>query len=65
MSHAMKLNQNKSSVLTPIKYFALILAFAIGYQVAGKDYPQTTALVGWALGFVVGLKLRLGFANRP
>lgn len=64
MSHAMKLNQNKSIILPPVKYFALLVAFALGYQVAGKDYPHATALVGWVLGFVVGLKLRLLFANK-
>ncbi len=55
--YAMKLNS--SSLLTIVKGLALALFFVIGYQVAGKDYPQATAIIGWALGFLIGLKFSL------
>lgn len=60
----MKLNNRLSSLLPSLKYGALIVAFACGYQIAGKDYPQTSALIGWVLGFVIGLKLRLAYVNK-
>jgi hypothetical protein len=64
MSHIMKFIYRNASVLSSLKYGALALAFALGYQVAGKDYPQLSALIGWVAGFVIGLKLRLAYANK-
>lgn len=51
-------------VLPFVKYGALLLIFGLGYQFASKEYPQASALVGWIAGFLIGLKLRLVFANR-
>ncbi len=53
------MKSNNSSLLTALKFTALALVFVIGYQVAGKDYPQATAIVGWVLGFLIGIKLSL------
>ena len=55
--YAMKLNS--SSLLTAVKSLALALFFVLGYQVAGRNYPQAAAIVGWALGFLIGLKFSL------
>ena len=55
--YAMKLNS--SSLLTAVKGLALALFFVIGYQVAGKNYQQDTAIVGWVLGVLLGLKFSL------
>lgn len=60
----MKLNSSNFPLLTSLKYGALMVAFALGYQVAGKNYPEATAIVGWVLGFVVGIKLHLTYANK-
>ncbi len=65
MSHVMKLSNIPSSILSTIKYGALILAFGVGYQLASKSYPEATAVIGWVLGFLGGLKLRLIYANKP
>lgn len=64
MSHVMKSNNTFSSILPALKYGALILAFGIGYQLASEQYPEATAIVGWVLGFLVGLKARLMYASR-
>lgn len=64
MLHVMKSNNLSFSIPPAIKYGALIVAFGVGYQLASKDYPEATAIIGWVLGFLVGLKLRLVYANR-
>jgi hypothetical protein len=48
-----------SSLLTALKFTALAVVFILGYQVAGKNYPQATAIVGWVLGFMIGIKFSL------
>lgn len=50
---------NTSSLLTVLKFTALAFVFILGYQVAGKDYPQATAIVGWVLGFMIGIKFSM------
>lgn len=65
MSREMKLPSLPAAVLTALKYGALLFAFGLGYQFASKQYPELTAIVGWVLGFVGGLKLRLAWANKP
>ena len=50
---------NLSSLLKVLKFSTLALVFLIGYQVAGKDYPQATSIVGWVLGFMIGIKISL------
>ena len=64
MSRVMKLNSFPPSFLTTIKYGLLLLAFGLGYQMASKQYPEATAIVGWIVGFVFGLRLRLAWADR-
>ncbi len=58
------MNSSKWPVLSIVKYGALLLIFGLGYQFASQDYPQASALVGWIAGFLIGLKLKLEFANR-
>jgi hypothetical protein len=58
------MNISKWPVLSIVKYGALLLFFGLGYQFASKEFPQASAIVGWAAGFLVGLKLHLVFANR-
>lgn len=57
------MQSSKWPVLTVLKYGALILIFGLGYHVASKDYPQTSAIIGWVVGFLIGLKLKLDYAN--
>ncbi|MBS1810433.1 MAG: hypothetical protein JST84_19875 [Acidobacteria bacterium] len=57
------MSSNKFPVSSTLKYGVLIVAFAVGYQFAGKDYPQASALVGWVLGFLIGLKLKMSYSN--
>lgn len=58
------MRSSKLSVFSAIKYGALALAFILGYQFAGKDIQPYIAIAGWVLGFMLGLKLRLKYANR-
>jgi hypothetical protein len=58
------MSRHKSPVLSAIKYGALIFLFGLGYHVASKDYPQTSALVGWVVGFLLGLRLKMVWADR-
>lgn len=57
------MKRSKWPVLSFVKYGALLLVFGFGYHVASQDYPQTAAIVGWIVGFLIGLKLRLDYAN--
>jgi hypothetical protein len=54
---------NSTSLLTILKFSALALVFILGYQFASKDYPQATAIVGWVLGFMIGIKFSLRKTN--
>jgi hypothetical protein len=58
------MSKYKLSVGSAIKYGAIMLAFIFGYQFAGKDIQPFIAIAGWVLGFMLGLKLRLKYANR-
>ncbi|MBL8208228.1 MAG: hypothetical protein JNM09_28605 [Blastocatellia bacterium] len=58
------MSSNKSAVVSAIKYGAVALAFIFGYQCAGKEVQPYIAIAGWVLGFMLGLKLRLKYANR-
>ncbi len=57
------MSSGKWPVLSLVKYGALLLVFGLGYHFASQEYPQASALVGWTLGFLIGLKLRLVYAN--
>ncbi len=58
------MSSSKSPVLSAIKYGALILAFILGYQFVDKQMQPFVATAGWILGFILGLKLQLKYANR-
>jgi hypothetical protein len=58
------MSSSKLPVLSAIKYGALAFAFILGYQFAGKNIQPYIAIAGWVLGFMLGLKLRLKYANR-
>jgi hypothetical protein len=58
------MRSSKLPVLSAIKYGALAFAFILGYQFAGKNIQPYIAIAGWVLGFMLGLKLRLKYANR-
>ncbi len=57
------MSSTKWPVLSIVKYGALLLFFGLGYQIASQEYPQASAIVGWTVGFLVGLKLRLVYTN--